>query len=82
MSVRALVASIAMALVWTGAACWAMRPATPKLRYFVADQGQDTFRVQADEARVEGFCTVFVRDGLRIAAVCGQHTWSEAREAE
>ena len=51
-------------------------------RHFVAYQGEDVYKVQADEARVEGFCTVFVRDNLRIAAVCGQHTWSEAVETE
>lgn len=81
MSTRALLVSILLAVVWTGAALITYRtavgPATVT-RIFVAETVTDRYVIHADEARVEGFCTVFVKDGVRIAAVCGQHTWSEA----
>lgn len=58
-------------------------PAPPApLRYYTADTGRDTYRVQADETRTEGLCTVFYRGGQRIAGVCGYHVWSEAVEVE
>lgn len=83
MTWRAFGFSILLGLAWTAAALWAVRPPSPpELRIFVAHSERDDWRVEAHEARVEGFCTVFVRDGLRIAAVCGQHTWSEAREVQ
>lgn len=84
MSWRSLWVSVALALVWTSAALWAVHESAPvpAPRYFIATQDSNEYRVIADEARVEGFCTVFIRDGVRIAAVCGQHTWSEAVESQ
>lgn len=82
MSYKALLVSIALAVAWTAAIILAMRPSSAPLRHFVAQQGSDQYRVQAHEARTEGFCTVFIRDGVRISGVCGYHTWSEAVEVE
>lgn len=86
MSWRALWASVGLAFVWTIAALYAVRstelsrPAS--LRIFVAYQGAESYRVEATEFRIEGFCSVFYRDGVRFAAVCGQHTVSEAVEVQ
>ena len=83
MSYRALAVSIALALVWTGIALWATRPTSPApSRYYEIHAGSDDYRVQATEVRQDGFCSVFIRDGHRIAAVCGYHTWSEAVEVQ
>jgi hypothetical protein len=80
---RALWVSVVLAFVWTTAALFATRGHVPSgTRIFLADMGDSTYRVVADEARVEGFCTVFYRSGERIAAVCGQHTWSQTQEAQ
>jgi hypothetical protein len=80
-SYRALFLSVGLALVWTIALVWVLLPReSARLRLYVADTGRESYRVEAHEARVEGFCTVFVRDGQRVAAVCGTHTWSETTE--
>lgn len=80
MTWKALWVSIGLALAWTAAALSAVSyvglPAGAKLRSFVAEAGHDRYSIEAHEARVEGFCTVFVRDGERIAAVCGTHNWT------
>lgn len=73
-------------LVW-GMMLWyvaAGRPLNtgPRLRTFVAYQGQDGYKVEAEGFHTEGFCTVFLKSGRRFAAVCGQHTVSEAEEVE
>ena len=89
MSGKALAWSIGLALVWTAAALWTVRglpvtpaPAPAPLRFFVAHTDRDEYRVQAHETRVEGFCTIFLRDGVRFAGICGSHTWSETVEVK
>jgi hypothetical protein len=83
MSYRALAVSIALALVWTGVALWAVRPPAPApVRYYEIHAGADNYRIQADEVRQDGFCSVFIRAEQRIAAVCGYHTWSETVEVQ
>ena len=84
MSARALAVSIAMATVWTVVALLVVRHAPPSptpLRTFVVSTPEGEYQIKADEAREEGFCSVFIRGGERIASVCGQHTWSQAEEA-
>lgn len=71
--------STAGIVVMTGALIFYLASGATPVRYFIAYQGEDEFRVEADEAKIEGFCTVFIKDEVRIAAICGQHTWSEAR---
>jgi len=83
MSYKALYVSIALALVWTGVALWALRPASPTpLRFYVVNAGAGSYQIQAHETRYRDACTVFIRDGQEIACVCGTHTWSEAVEAD
>ena len=47
------------------------------LRKFIIYDGNEPTYLMADEARIEGFCTVFFVKGERIAALCGQHQWIE-----
>lgn len=87
MSWRALWMSVGLAFVWTIAALYAVRavPTAPlpvPLRIFVAYQGAESYRVEATEFRIEGFCSVFYKGGVRFATVCGQHTVSEAVEVQ
>ena len=83
MSYRAFGISIALAVVWTVAFLYAIRPAPyAPLNYYEAHTSSDSYRIQAHEVRQDGFCSVFIRDEQRIAAVCGAHVWSEAVEVE
>lgn len=86
MSWKALWVSVVLGVVWTVAALYAARsvetPRPPALRLFVVYQGPEGYRVEAEEFRIEGFCSVFYRGGVRFATVCGQHTVSEAVEVE
>lgn len=84
MSWRALLFSILMATVWTCAALFTLRSPAPAPRTFAVfnERGVEPLTVTADEVRIEGFCTVFLRGGQRIAATCGQHWWSEYAEIE
>lgn len=50
------------------------------LRKFIIYDGREPTYLMADEARIEGFCTVFFVKGERIAALCGQHQWIEEGE--
>ena len=74
---------VAIAGLWSAVFFYISRPASaPPLRIFVAYQGAESYRVEANEFRIEGFCSVFYRGGVRFATVCGQHTVSEAVEVE
>lgn len=79
MSWRAFALSVIAIFTLLSCALLYVSSGGPQLRYYVAYQGENEFRVEAHEARVEGFCTVFIRDGIRISGICGYHTWSEAR---
>jgi hypothetical protein len=92
---RPLLVSILLALVWTGAAIVWIRaldqpkpvpaPATAPVaepRTFVIKTDHADYVIKAHEVITDGFCTTFVLGGVRIAGVCGQHTWSEAHEEE
>lgn len=84
MTWRTLGLSILLAVAWTSAALLSVRYASgpAPMRYFVAHmEGQD-YRVEAHGFRTDGFCTVFLRNDRPFAAVCGQHTVSEAVEVE
>jgi hypothetical protein len=88
-SYKALFVSVALALAWTGAALWVLRPVTTvpapvsaPMRFFVINAGLDSYRIQAHETRQRDACTIFVRAGQEIAGVCGTHTWSEAVESD
>ncbi len=78
--------SVVLGIVWTVAGLYAARaaetPRPPALRLFVAFQGAESYRVEAEEFRIEGFCSVFYKGGRRFATVCGQHTVSEAVEVQ
>lgn len=50
------------------------------MRKFIIYDGREPTYLMADEARIEGFCTVFFVRGERIAALCGQHQWIEESE--
>jgi len=84
MTWRELLLSVVSAVVGISMMGYLMRTApsaTPvPTRHFVAYMNETEYSVDADEMRVEGFCTVFLRGGVRFAAVCGQHTVSEAVE--
>jgi len=84
MNWRAFLLSAAVIVgLWTAGVLYVMRDAKPApLRLFVAYQGAESYRVEANEFRIEGFCSVFYRGGVRFATVCGQHTVSEAVEVE
>lgn len=87
MSWRAFVLSAAVIVgLWTAGTVYVMqgtKPApAPPLRLFVVYQGPEGYRVEAEEFRVEGFCSVFYKGGVRFATVCGQHTVSEAVEVQ
>jgi len=74
---------VALAGLWSAVFFYISRPVSaPPRRLFVAYQGAEQYRVEADEFRIEGFCSVFYRGGVRFATVCGQHTVSEAVEVE
>lgn len=66
-------------MLWYVAAGRPLNVAAP-LRTFVAYQGPEGYRVEAEGFHIDGFCTVFYKGGRDFAAVCGQHTVSEAEE--
>lgn len=79
---RALGLGVMLTMFLVAALLYVASSPAPPLRHFVITQQPDGYRIQAHEVVAEGFCSVFIRDGVRIAAVCGSHTWSETSGVE
>lgn len=73
MSLIGIFALVSAALLYVGGG------RTP-LRKFIIYDGREPTYLMAEEARIEGFCTVFFVRGERVAALCGQHQWIEDGE--
>lgn len=81
MSWKAFALSILTLLIlWGGCVLYISTAPRPALHIYVAYMGQDGYKVTAESFETDGFCTVFIKSGRRFAAVCGQHTVSEAEE--
>ena len=81
MSTKAFLVSAAVILfLWGAGLLYVAGSPKPALHTYVAYMGPDGYKVTAESFETDGFCTVFLKNGRRFAAVCGQHTVSEAEE--
>lgn len=85
MRTRDYVAAAVLMALALGLFCTAFllhRAQDRSLRNYVLDTSGGMYKLDADEAKIEGFCTVFYTNGRATAAACGQHYWGDVTEVK